>query len=98
MGFNAKDAINSARDIATHAVERSADIVDSAAQILKGNVAEGTSNIVHDSLDIAGHTVAKVKEMARGRGDDVKVDEDTDEKVDEIAGGPDEEEAQPDEA
>ncbi|HEY5844098.1 MAG TPA: hypothetical protein VIU87_22010, partial [Mycobacterium sp.] len=57
MGFNPKDAIDSARDIATYAVEMSADIVDNAVEILKGNVTEGASNIVQDSLDIAGHTV-----------------------------------------
>ena len=68
MGFNPKDAIDSARDIATYAVEMSADIVDNAVEILKGNVTEGASNIVQDSLDIAGHTVEKV---ASGRDGDV---------------------------
>ena len=75
MGFNPKDAIDSARDIATYAVEMSADIVDNAVEILKGNVTEGASNIVQDSLDIAGHTVEKVVEqvqsIASGRDDDV---------------------------
>ena len=75
MGFNPKDAIDSARDIATYAVEMSADIVDNAVEILKGNVTEGASNIVQDSLDIAGHTVEKVveqvKSIASGRDDDV---------------------------
>ncbi len=69
-GFNPKDAIDSARDIATYAVEMSADIVDNAVDILKGNVAEGVNNIVQDSMDIAGHTVEKVKEIATGRDDD----------------------------
>lgn len=76
MGFNPKDAIDSARDIATYAVEMSADIVDNAVDILKGNVAEGASNIVQDSLDIAGHTVEKVKEIATGRGDGPAADAD----------------------
>lgn len=67
MGFNPKDAIDSARDIATYAVEMSADIVDNAVDILKGNVAEGAGNIVQDSLDIAGHTVEKTKEIFTGR-------------------------------
>ena len=75
MGFNPKDAIDSARDIATYAVEMSADIVDNAVEILKGNVTEGASNIVQDSLDIAGHTVEKVveqvKAVAAGRDGDV---------------------------
>ncbi|HEY5840269.1 MAG TPA: hypothetical protein VIU87_02130, partial [Mycobacterium sp.] len=63
------------RDIATYAVEMSADIVDNAVEILKGNVTEGASNIVQDSLDIAGHTVEKVveqvKAVASGRDGDV---------------------------
>ncbi len=67
MGFNPKDAIDSARDIATYAVEMSSDIVDNAVEILKGNIAEGAGNIVQDSLDIASHTVDKVKEIATGR-------------------------------
>jgi len=70
MGFNPKDAIDSARDIATHAVEMSADIVDNAVEVLKGNVAEGVTNIVEDSLDIAGHAVEKTKEIFTGRGED----------------------------
>jgi hypothetical protein len=73
MGFNPKDAIDSARDIATYAVEMSADIVDNAVEILKGNVTEGASNIVQDSLDIAGHTVDKVVEQVKAiaGGDDL---------------------------
>ncbi|HEX5143489.1 MAG TPA: hypothetical protein VFW21_06435 [Mycobacterium sp.] len=70
MGFNPKDAIDSARDIATYAVEMSSDIVDNAVEILKGNIAEGTGNIVQDSLDIASHTVDKTKEIFTGRADD----------------------------
>jgi hypothetical protein len=70
MGFNPKDAIDSARDIATYAVEMSSDIVDNAVEILKGNIAEGTGNIVQDSLDIASHTVDKTKEIFTGRTDD----------------------------
>jgi len=66
MGFNPKDAINSARDIATYAVDMSSDIVDNAVEILKGNVAEGVNNIVQDSLDIAGHSVEKAKEIFTG--------------------------------
>ena len=69
MGFNPKDAIDSARDIATYAVEMSADIVDNAVEILKGNIAEGTGNIVQDSLDIASHSARKVKEIVTGRDD-----------------------------
>ncbi|CAJ1504781.1 hypothetical protein [[Mycobacterium] burgundiense] len=67
MAFNPKDAIDSARDIATYAVEMSGDIVDNAVEVLKGNVTEGVSNIVEDSLDIAGHSFEKVKEIVTGR-------------------------------
>jgi hypothetical protein len=70
MGFNPKDAIDSARDIATYTIEMSADIVDNAVEILKGNIAEGVGNIVQDSLDIAGHAVKKTLEIFTGRGED----------------------------
>jgi len=70
MGFNPKDAIDAARDIATHAVEMSADIVDNAVEILKGNVAEGASNIVQDGLDIAGHAVDRTREVFTGSDDE----------------------------
>lgn len=70
MGFNPKDAVQSAKDIASYAVEMSGDIVDNAVEVLKGNVAEGTTNIVQDSLDIAGHSVQKAGEILTGRKDD----------------------------
>ena len=71
MGFNPKDAIESVRDIATNAVERSADIVESAGHIIKGDVSGGVEGIVSSSMDIATHSAAKVKEIATGRDDDV---------------------------
>lgn len=71
MGFNPRDAIESVKDIATNAVERSADIVDSAGQILKGDVSGGVEGIVASSMDIATHSVEKVKEIVTGRSDDV---------------------------
>ncbi|MCB0928476.1 MAG: hypothetical protein U0R77_06235 [Mycolicibacterium insubricum] len=70
MGFNPKDAVQSAKDIATYAVEMSGDIVDNAVEVLKGNVAEGATNIVQDSLDIAGHSVQKAGEIITGRKGD----------------------------
>ncbi|MDT5334922.1 MAG: hypothetical protein QOD90_427 [Mycobacterium sp.] len=70
MGFNPKDAIESVRDIATNAVEKSADIVDSAGHIIKGDVSAGVEGIVASSLDIATHSVDKIKEIATGRNDD----------------------------
>jgi hypothetical protein len=71
MGFNPKDAIESVKDIATNAVERSADIVDSAGHIIKGDVSEGVQGIVASSMDIATHSVDKVKEIITGRNDEV---------------------------
>ena len=66
MGFKPRDAIDSARDIAIYAIEMSSDIVDNAVEILKGNVTEGVTNIVEDSLDIAVHSVKKAKEICTG--------------------------------
>ncbi len=66
MGFNAKDAIDAARDIATNAVERSSDIVEDAGHILKGDIADGTGDIVHNSLDIATYAVSRAKEVFTG--------------------------------
>ena len=71
MGFNPRDAIDSVKDIASNAVERSADIVESAGHIIKGDVSEGVQGIVASSMDIASHSVEKIKEIATGRGDDV---------------------------
>lgn len=67
MGFNPRDAIESVKDIAMNAVDRSADIVDSAGHILKGDVSEGVQGIVASSMDIATHSVDKIKEIATGR-------------------------------
>ena len=69
MAFNPRDALESVRDIATNAVEKSADIVDSAGQIVKGNVSEGVEGIVASSMDIATHSADKVKEIITGRPD-----------------------------
>ena len=70
MGFNPKDAIESVKDIAANAVERSADIVDSAGHIIKGDVSEGVQGTVASSMDIATHSVDKVKEIVTGRKDE----------------------------
>jgi hypothetical protein len=70
MGFNAKDAIESVKDIATYAIERSADIVESAGHIVKGDVSGGVEGIVASSMDIATHSAGKVKEIATGRDDE----------------------------
>jgi hypothetical protein len=61
MAFTAKDAIDAARDIVTHAVERSSDIVENAGHILKGDIAGGAGEIVQNSLDIATYAVDRTK-------------------------------------
>jgi hypothetical protein len=70
MGFDPKDAIEAVKDIATNAVERSADIVESAGHILKGDVSGGVEGIVASSMDIATHSVDKVKEVVTGKPED----------------------------
>jgi hypothetical protein len=66
MSFDPKDAIDSARDIAKQSIEKAAEIVDNASEILKGNVAEGTANIVQNSLAIATGALQKAKEALTG--------------------------------
>ena len=70
MGFNPRDAIESLKDIATNAIERSADIVESAGHIVKGDVSGGVEGIVASSMDIATHSADKVKEIITGRPDE----------------------------
>ena len=71
MGFDPKNAVNAAKDIATHAVEKAADIVEDAGQIIKGDIAGGVGAIVEDATDIATHAVGKAKEAFTGTsGDD----------------------------
>jgi hypothetical protein len=70
VAIDPKDAIEAVKDIATNAVERSADIVESAGHILKGDVSGGVEGIVASSLDIATHSVEKIKEVVTGNADD----------------------------
>jgi hypothetical protein len=67
MGINPKDAIESVKDIATNAIERSADIVESAGHIVKGDVSAGVEGIVASSMDIATHSYEVVKDLVTGR-------------------------------
>jgi hypothetical protein len=67
MGIKAKDALDAARDIVTNAVERSSDIVENAGHIIKGDIAGGTGDIVHNSLDIATYAVDRAKEVFTGK-------------------------------
>jgi hypothetical protein len=63
MGFDPKDALNAAKDIAAHAVEKAADIVEDAGHIVKGDIAGGVGAIVEDATAIATHAVDKAKEV-----------------------------------
>lgn len=74
MAFNPKDAIESVKDIATNAIERSADIVESAGHIVKGDVSGGVEGIVASSLDIATVSAEKVKEIVTGTDDDEPIE------------------------
>ena len=67
MAFKPKDAIDAARDIVANAVERSSDIVEDAGHILKGDIAGGTGDIVHNSIDIATYAVDRAKEVFTGK-------------------------------
>lgn len=69
MGFNPKDAVDAVRDIAANAVEKASDIVENAGDIIRGDIAGGTSGIVQSSLDIATHAVGRTKEVFTGRHD-----------------------------
>jgi hypothetical protein len=75
MGIDPKDAIDAVKDIATNAVERSADIVESAGHILKGDVSAGVEGIVASSMSIATHSYETVKDVVTGKADDVADDE-----------------------
>lgn len=67
MAFDPKNAVNAAKDIATHAVEKAADIVEDAGQVLKGDIAGGVNAIVEDATEIATHAVDKAKEALTGK-------------------------------
>ena len=76
MGFNPKDAVDAARDIATNAVEKASDIVENAGGMIRGDIAGGASGIVQNSIDIATHAVDRAKEVFTGRDElDDEVDD-----------------------
>jgi hypothetical protein len=70
VGFNPKDAVDAARDIATNAVEKASDIVENAGDMIRGDIAGGASGIVQNSIDIATHAVDRAKEVFTG-GDEL---------------------------
>ena len=75
MAFNPKDAVDAARDIATHAVEKSSDIVEHASDIIRGDIAGGASGIIQNSIDIATHAVDRAKEVFTGESEEDVDDE-----------------------
>jgi hypothetical protein len=75
MAFNPKDALDAAKDIVTNAVERSSDIVGDAGHTIKGDIAGGTGDIVHNSLDIATYAFERAKEVFTGNYADDDGDE-----------------------
>lgn len=72
MGFNPRDAIDAARDIVSNAVERSADIVENAGHIIKGDIAGGTGDIVHNSIEIATYAVERTREVFSDVKDEIE--------------------------
>jgi hypothetical protein len=67
MAIDPKHAFEAAKEVAAHAVEKAADIVEDAGHIVKGDIAGGVGAIVQDSTDIATHAVEKAKEVIRGK-------------------------------
>lgn len=70
MPLGPKDSFDAVRDVAVHSVEKASDIVDNAADIIRGDVAEGISGIVHNSVDIGTHAADKLKEIITGNDAD----------------------------
>jgi hypothetical protein len=66
VGFDPKEAIDAAKDIVTNAVERSSDIVEDVGHIIKGDIAAGAGDIVHNSIAIATYAVERAKEAFTG--------------------------------
>jgi hypothetical protein len=66
MPLNPKESLEAVRDVAVHSVEKASDIVDNAADIVRGEVTEGIAGIVANSIDIGTHAVEKVKEIITG--------------------------------
>jgi hypothetical protein len=69
MGFDPTDAINAARDIATNAIKKAADIVEDAGHVLGGDVVEGATAIVQDSLAIPAYAVERAIKVVTGSDD-----------------------------
>lgn len=75
MGFDPKEAVDAARDIATNAVEKASDIVENVGDIIRGDISGGASGIVQNSLAIATHAVGRTKDVLTGSKYDVEEQE-----------------------
>ena len=72
MSFDPKNVVNAARDIATDALDKASEIVENAGDIVRGDVAGGTSRIVDNSLEIASSAVSRVKEVFTPKDDEAE--------------------------
>jgi hypothetical protein len=72
MGFDPTDAINAAKDIATNAIKKAVDIAEDAGHVLSGDVVEGATAIVQDSLAIPAYAVERAIKVFTGSGDATK--------------------------
>ncbi len=66
MPLNPKDSFDAARDVAVHSVEKASDIVDNAADIIRGDVTEGISGIAQNFVHIGRRAVEKVRHIVTG--------------------------------
>jgi hypothetical protein len=73
MAFDPKEVLDAAKDIVTNAVERSSDIVEDVGHILRGDIAGGAGDIVHNSIDIATYAVERTKEAFTGEPADDEI-------------------------
>lgn len=63
MNLDPKTAVDAAKDALRRMPSESADIVEDAGHILKGDIAGGVGAIVEDATAIATHAVDKAKEV-----------------------------------
>lgn len=66
MAFNSKDALDAAKDIAANAADKASDIVENAGDIVRGDIAGGAGDIVHNSIEIFTYAVDRAKEVFTG--------------------------------
>ncbi|CAM3991262.1 MULTISPECIES: Rv1893 family protein [Tsukamurella] len=72
IGKRIKDNIDAAVNVATNSVAKSGEIVDGAAQALKGDVAGGVGKIAASATNIATTAASEGVKMARQNLDGVR--------------------------